>query len=349
MELEYREALLTGIKLEGVCAAVGRTPLVRLRGLSEVTGCALLAKAEFMNPGGSIKDRPALGMILDAERRGVLKAGGLIVEGTAGNTGIGLALLGRARGYRMLAILPEGISEEKVGMLRAVGAEVLVAPDVCDQDPHHYVQRAQAEAAARPGAWWVNQFDNTANARMHYETTGPEIWEQTGGRVDAFVAAVGSGGTLAGTGAALKERKAAVRVVCADPEGASMYSWIKYKRAECSGGDSVAEGIGQNRVTRNIAAASVDDACRVPDRVAIGMQQLLLREEGLFVGLSAAVNVCGAVWQALQGGRGQTIATVLCDGGGRYVSRLFNRSWLLSRGFDPELSREQLLELIAGL
>lgn len=347
--METQGTLLEGARLDGVCAAVGHTPLLRLCGLSAATGCELLAKAEFMNPGGSIKDRPALGMILAAEREGVLRPGGTIVEGTAGNTGIGLTLMGRARGYRMLAVLPEGISEEKVALLRAVGAEVRVAPDVCATDPRHYVREAERLAAQLPGGWWVNQFDNTANRRMHFETTGPEIWEQSGGRVDAFVAAVGSGGTLAGTGSYLKSRNAALRVACADPAGASMYSWIKYKRAECSAGDSVAEGIGQNRVTRNIADAPLDDACRVPDTLAVAMQHLLLREEGLFVGLSAAVNVCGAVWLALRGGRGQVIATVLCDGGGRYVSRLFNREWLAARGLEPVLTRDELLARLAAL
>ena len=349
METEFTGTLLDGAQLGGVCRAVGNTPLLKLGSLSAATGCEILAKAEFMNPGGSIKDRPALGMILAAERDGRLQSGGLIVEGTAGNTGIGLTLLGRSRGYRMLAVLPEGISEEKVALLRAVGAEVRVAPDVCVDDARHYVREAERLATTLPGGWWVNQFDNTANRRMHFETTGPEIWAQSGGRVDAFVAAVGSGGTLAGTGAFLKSRNPSLRVVCADPAGASMYSWIKYKRAECSAGDSVAEGIGQNRVTRNIADAPLDDACRVPDLLAVAMQHLLLREEGLFVGLSAAVNVCGAVWLGLKGGRGQVISTVLCDGGGRYVSRLFNKEWLSSRGLEPLITRDELFVRIAAM
>jgi len=349
MHLGNSGSLFDGVSLDGVCAAVGGTPLVRLRAFSRATGCEILAKAEFMNPGGSIKDRAALGMIIDAERRGVLLPGGVIVEGTAGNTGIGLTLLGRARGYRMVAVLPDGISAEKVAMLHAVGAEVRVAPDVCDSDPRHYVREAERLAASIPGGWWVNQFDNIANRRVHEETTGPEVWTQAGGRVDAFAAAVGSGGTLAGVAAALRARNPSVRIVCADPEGAAMYSFVNYKRAECGAGDSVAEGIGQNRVTRNIADARIDVACRVPDSLAVGVQHFLLREEGLFVGLSAAVNVCGALWQALRGGRGQVIATVLCDSGSRYVSRLFNHTWLAERGLDPELPLERIMDGVSRL
>jgi cysteine synthase A len=333
--MDERASILQGRNLDGVCAAVGRTPLLHLRGLSRRLGCELLAKAEFMNPGGSIKDRAALGMILDAEQRGVLAPGGVIIEGTAGNTGIGLTLIGRSRGYRMIAILPSGIAEEKVALLAAVGAEVRTTPCVPAGDPRHYAAVAERLAAETPGGWWPNQFDNTANRRIHRETTGPEIWDQTGGRIDGFVAAVGSGGTLAGVSIFLKSVHPGVVTACADPAGASMYSWIKHKAPAASCGESVAEGIGQNRVTRNIGDAPVDDAFQVCDRDAVAMQHLLLREEGLFVGLSAAVNVCGAVCLARRLGRGSRVATVLCDGGGRYVSRLFNAAWLAERGLLP--------------
>jgi len=333
--MDERSSILQGRKLDGVCAAVGRTPLLHLRGLSQRLGCELLAKAEFMNPGGSIKDRAALGMILDAEQRGVLAPGGVIIEGTAGNTGIGLTLIGRARGYRMIAVLPEGIAEEKMSLLAAVGAEVRITPCVPVGDARHYAAVAERLAAETPGGWWPNQFDNTANRRIHRETTGPEIWDQTGGRIDGFVAAVGSGGTLAGISLFLKSVHPSVVTACADPAGASMYSWVKHCSMEPGPGESVAEGVGQNRVTRNIGDAPVDDAFRISDRDAVAMQHLLLREEGLFVGLSAAINVCGAVCLARKLGPGARVATVLCDGGGRYVSRLFNAVWLAQRGLLP--------------
>lgn len=346
MSEESEHSLLAGVELDGVCAAIGRTPLLRLRKLSRLTGCEILAKAEYMNPGGSVKDRAALGMILAAEKAGLLRPGGLIVEGTAGNTGIGLTLVGRARGYRMLAVLPEGIAEEKVALLHAVGAEVRIAPEVPCTHPEHYVRLAERLAGELPGAWWANQFDNTANRRIHMETTGPEIWEQSGGRVTGFVAAVGSGGTLAGCTLHLKSRRPRLVAACADPMGAAMYSWIKDRRAECGEGDSVAEGIGQNRVTRNVADAPLDEAFIIPDRLAVAMQHHLLREEGVFVGLSAAINVCGAVRLAATRGPGQVIATILCDGGGRYVSRLFNERWLGDRGLLPEGNDRFLEELL---
>lgn len=319
----------------GLCAAIGRTPLLRLRELSAATGCEILVKAEFLNPGGSIKDRAALELILDAERRGALTPGGTIVEATAGNTGIGLALVGRARGYRNVAVVPEDVSPEKIELLRAIGSEVQLAPDVPSTDPRFYANVAPQLARQIRGGWWPNQFDNTANRAAHYRTTGPEIWEQTEGRLTAFVASVGSGGTLAGTAQFLKERNPAIRTVCADPHGASIWSWVKFRHVHATRGDSIAEGIGQNRVTRNIADAPIDDAYQVSDRVAVEMLHYLLRAEGLFVGLSSAINVCGAVRLARERGPGQVIVTVLCDGGARYASRLFRRDWLAARDLAP--------------
>ena len=333
-------------RLDGLCAAIGRTPLLRLRRLSELSGCEILAKAEYMNPGGSVKDRAALSMVLAAERAGQLKPGGLIVEGTAGNTGIGLTLVGRARGYRMLAVLPAGLSEEKVALLRAVGAELRITEEHPRGHPEHYVALAERLASSTPGAWWVNQFDNTANRQAHIDTTAPEIWQQSGGRVTAFVAAVGSGGTLAGCTLGLRRFRPELVSACADPVGAAMYSWIKHSRPECGEGESVAEGVGQNRVTRNIEDVRIDEAFVISDRQAVAMQQHLLREEGIFVGLSAAINVCGAMRLAATRGRGQVIATILCDGGGRYVSRLFNRDWLGAHGLLPDGTEDFLHDLL---
>ncbi|MBE2213029.1 MAG: cysteine synthase A [Opitutaceae bacterium] len=328
----------------GICGAVGRTPMIRLRHLSEATGCEILGKAEFLNPGGSVKDRAALGMIVDAERSGRLVAGGTIVEGTAGNTGIGLALLGLARGYKARIVVPETVSIEKITLLRALGVDVRTVPQVPYSNPGNYQHVARKLAEEEPGAWWANQFDNTANREAHFRTTGPEIWEQTQGRLSAFVAAIGSGGTIAGVGRYLKERDRSVRVVCADPHGAAMWSWIKHGHTRFTEGDSVAEGIGQNRVTRNLADAPIDDAVRVGDRVAVEMLYHLLRREGLSVGLSAAINVCAAVKVARESGRGGTVVTVLCDGGARYASTLFNPDWLARHDLSPRAPGLEFME-----
>ena len=317
---------------DGFSGAIGNTPLIRLNRLSEETGCEILGKAEFMNPGGSVKDRAALYIILDAEERGVLKPGGVVVEGTAGNTGIGLALVGNTRGYRTVIVIPETQSQEKKDMLLLAGAELRQVAAVPYRDPNNYVhvseRVAEALAESEPnGALWANQWDNTANFRAHYETTGPEIWHQTGGRVDAFICAIGTGGTLAGVSRFLKGQNGKIVIAAADPEGASMYSY--YKTGElASEGSSITEGIGQGRVTANIAEAVVDDAFQIPDSEALPYLFDLITDEGLCLGGSSGINIAGAVRLANQLGPGHTIITVLADGGQRYLTKLFNPKFL---------------------
>jgi cysteine synthase A len=305
-----------------------------LRHLSELTGCEILGKAEFMNPGGSVKDRAALGIIEDAETRGVLKPGATIVEGTAGNTGIGLAIVGAAKGYRTIIVINETQSIEKISLLRTLGAEVITVPEKPYSDPGNYNRQAQRLAEER-GWYWANQFDNVANRLAHYKSTGPEIWEQTGGEVTGFVSSVGTGGTLAGVSLFLKERDPKIQVACADPYGAAMYSWFKRGDLEIKDGDSYAEGIGQMRVTENLKGIVVDDAYRIPDQNALSIVYQLLREEGLFVGLSSGINLGGALRLARVGGPGQVIVTLLCDSGHRYMSRIFNSEWLRAHDLDP--------------
>jgi len=326
----------------GVDHYVGHTPLIRLRRLSEMTGCELLGKAEFMNPGGSVKDRAALGIIEDAEEKGFLQPGGTIVEGTAGNTGIGLTVIGHARGYRSVIVIPETQSREKIDLLRALGAEVRTVAEKPYSNPDNYNHIAR-RLAEEKGWFWANQFDNTANRLAHYRTTGPEIWEQTGGEVSAFVSAVGTGGTLGGTARYLKERNPHIVIGCADPYGAGMWSWFTNGNTDTNDGDSFAEGIGQSRVTKNIEGLSVDRAWRIPDQDALTILYQLLREEGLFLGLSSGINIAGAVRLALDRGPGQTIATILCDSGAKYQSRLFNPDWLAANGLRADLSIETLL------
>jgi cysteine synthase len=313
---------------------IGRTPLVRLRRLSELTGCEILGKAEFMNPGGSVKDRAALGIIQDAEARGVLKPGTTIVEGTAGNTGIGLTMVGNAKGYHTVIVIPDTQSVEKISLLRTLGAEVITVPEKPYSDPGNYNRQAQ-RLAEEKGWFWANQFDNVANRLAHYQTTGPEIWDQTAGEVTGFVASVGTGGTLAGVSLFLKEQNPKVQVVCADPYGAAMYSWFKNGHLEIKDGDSYAEGIGQMRVTENLKGIVVDDAYRVADQSALSIVGQLLREEGIFVGLSSGINLAGALRLAGEGGPGQVIVTLLCDSGIRYMSGIFNHEWLRAHGLDP--------------
>ncbi len=320
----------------GVADHVGRTPLLRLRRLSELTGCEILGKAEFMNPGGSVKDRTALGIIEDAEARGVLEPGATIVEGTAGNTGIGLTVVGQAMGYRTVIVIPETQSSEKISLLRTLGAEVITVPEKPYSDPGNYNRQAQ-RLAEENGWFWANQFDNVANRRAHFNTTGPEIWEQTAGEVTGFVSSVGTGGTLAGTSLYLKQQNPEVKVVCADPYGAAMYSWFKHGDLRTRDGDSVAEGIGQMRVTENLKGIEIDDAYRVPDQLALSIVHQLMHEEGVFVGLSSGINAAGALRLAREGGPGQVIVTLLCDSGLRYLSRIFNPAWLVERGLDPNL------------
>ena len=316
--------------------AVGNTPLIKLRKASELTGCNILGKAEFMNPGGSVKDRAAKAIVLDAEARGLLRPGGVIVEGTAGNTGIGLALVANSLGYRTVIVIPETQSQEKKDMLRLCGADLREVPAVPYRDENNYVKFSGrlAEELAKTeanGAIWANQFDNVANRKGHYENTGPEIFEQTNGKVDAFICAVGTGGTLAGTGLALKERNPKIIISLADPLGAALHSF--YTTGELSScGGSITEGIGQGRITANLEDAPVDQSFQIPDEEALPICFDLLKEEGLCLGGSSGINVAGAIRLAQELGPGKTIVTILCDSGVRYQSKLFNPVFLREKG-----------------
>ena len=324
----------SGIR-ENLLETIGHTPLIRLRRASEETGCTILGKAEFMNPGGSVKDRAAKSIVLDAEKRKLLQAGGLIVEGTAGNTGIGLALVGNVLGYRTLIVIPETQSQEKKDMLRLSGAEMKEVPAVPYRDPQNYIKISgrlaeELDRSDSKGAVWANQFDNVANRQAHYDTTGPEIWDQTEGKVDAFICAVGTGGTLAGTGAFLKEKNPQIQIGLADPMGAALYSY--YANGELSSwGDSITEGIGQGRITANLEDTVVDHPFQIPDEEAVPVCFSLLREEGLCLGGSSGINVAGAIRLAKELGPGKTIVTLLCDSGTRYQSKLFNPDFLRSK------------------
>ena len=320
---------------DGLMDTVGRTPLIKLKRASEETGCTILGKAEFLNPGQSVKDRAAKHIILDAEKRGALKPGGLIVEGTAGNTGIGLALVADARGYRTLIVIPETQSQEKKDMLRLCGAELKEVPAAPYKDPNNYVHVAKrtAEALAETeanGVLYANQWDNTANRQAHYDTTGPEIWEQTGGTIDAFICAVGTGGTLAGTAMALRERKKDVVIGLADPMGAALYSYFTTGELK-SEGSSITEGIGQGRITGNLEGLEVDEPFQIPDQEGIPLCFQMLEEEGFCLGGSSGINVAGAKRLAKKLGPGHTIVTILCDYGTRYQSKLFNPEFLRSK------------------
>jgi len=321
----------------GFIDLVGNTALIRLARLSDETGCEILGKAEFLNPGGSVKDRAALWMIRAAEASGALQPGGTVVEGTAGNTGIGIAHICNVRGYACVIYMPDNQSQEKVDILRTLGAEVRVVKTVPYKDDMNYQKQAGRYAAQLPGAVWANQFDNVANRQSHYESTGPEIWAQTDGRVDAFTCAVGTGGTLAGVGRYLKERNRDVRIVLADPPGSALYSYVKTGEAVMSPGPSITEGIGNSRVTDNLRGADLDDAIQIGDQESVSMVYRMLREEGWFFGSSTGLNLAAAVRVARDLGPGHTVVTVLCDGGGKYQSRLFNRAWLRERGLNPEL------------
>ena len=317
---------------DGLIGLVGNTPLLRLRRASEETGCEILGKAEFLNPGGSVKDRTALGIIRDAESRGHLHPGGRIVEGTAGNTGIGLCMLGNALGYRTTIVIPENQSPEKIQLLALCGAELHLVPAVPAHDPNHYVKvsgrLALEYAETEPdGAIWANQFDNLANREIHRDTTGAEIWRQTEGRVDGFICSVGTGGTLAGVSDCLKAHNPAVRIGLADPMGAALYHYFAHGELRAEG-DSITEGIGQTRITRNLEGAAVDFACQVSDAEALPWIFDLLQYEGLCLGGSAAINIAGAVRMARELGPGHTIVTILCDYGTRYQSKLFNPAFL---------------------
>jgi cysteine synthase A len=310
-------------------AAIGNTPLIRLRRASDATGCTILGKAEFMNPGGSVKDRAGLAIISDAEARGTLRPGGTIVEGTAGNTGIALTLVGNARGYRTIIIMPETQSQEKIDTLRMIGADLRLVPAKPYRDEGNYV-RVSRRLADETGALWANQFDNLANREGHRTTTGAEIWAQTGGRIDAFTCACGTGGTLAGVALALKAHNPAVKIVLADPEGSGLYGWIKNNDLTVTG-SSITEGIGQSRVPENLAGTPIDDAERIPDAEALEQIYDVLIHEGLSVGTSAGINIAAAIRVAKSLGPGHTVVTILCDGGARYQSKLFNPEFLRSK------------------
>ncbi|MAI80946.1 MAG: cysteine synthase A [Deltaproteobacteria bacterium] len=320
----------------GFLDTIGHTPLIRLQRISEETGCNVYGKAEFLNPGGSVKDRAALAIVQDAERKGELQPGGVIVEGTAGNTGIGLTLVGNALGYRTVIVIPETQSQEKKDMLRLCGADLREVPAVPYKNPENYVhisRRLAEEYAKREehGAIWANQFDNVANRLGHFETTGPEIWEQLDGKLDAFICAVGTGGSLWGIGTALKERNSNIILGLADPEGAAIFNHFKHGEATASEGSTIAEGIGQGRVTKNVEGTPVDIPYKIPDSEWLPVVYDLLQYEGICIGGSAGVNVAGAIRLAKELGPGKTIVTLLCDSGTRYQSKMFNPEFLRSK------------------
>ncbi len=320
----------------GIVEAIGHTPLIKLQRASAATGCTILGKAEFMNPGQSVKDRAALFIIQDAVKRGALKPGGVIVEGTAGNTGIGLALVGNALGFRSVIVIPDTQSQEKKDMLRLCGAELVEVPAVPYSNPNNYVKLSgrlaeQLAKSEKNGAIWANQFDNVANRQGHAETTGPEIWEQTDGKVDGFTCAVGTGGTLAGVAIALKARNPKIRIALSDPFGAALYSYYTTGELKAEG-SSITEGIGQGRITANLEGAPIDIAYRIPDDEAVTEIFDLLEHEGLCLGGSSGINIAGAVRLAKELGPGHTIVTVLCDYGTRYQSKLFNPEFLKEKG-----------------
>ena len=319
----------------GFLETIGNTPLIRLKRASEETKCNILGKAEFLNPGSSVKDRAALFIVRDAEQRGILEPGGVIVEGTAGNTGIGLALVGNACGYRTVIVIPETQSQEKKDMLRLCGAEVREVPAVPYRDPNNYVKISGRLAdelmkTESHGAIWANQFDNVANRQGHFETTGPEIWRQTEGAVDAFICAVGTGGTLAGVGMALKERNPQIKIGLADPMGAALYHYYTHGELKAEG-ESITEGIGQGRITANLEGAPIDIAYQIGDAEALSIAFDLLKSEGLCLGSSSGINVAGAIRLARELGPGHTIVTILCDFGTRYQSKMFNPDFLRER------------------
>ena len=328
---DYSRYVVKNNVYNGFKGTVGNTPLIKLNSLSELTGCDIMVKAEFLNPGGSVKDRAALYLIKDAEENG-LGPGGTIVEGTAGNTGIGLAHMCLALGYKCVIFIPDDQSQEKIDALKVVGADVRAVPRAPFDDPRNFNKLAKAYAEKTDNAVWTNQFDNRANRKAHYETTGPEIWEQTNGKVDAVVFGTGTGGTLAGCGMFLKERNPNVKAVCADPQGSVLYSYFKTGKIERTGTGSITEGIGQGRVTHNVEGAPIDFALHMEDVKSVKMTFQLLHDEGFFVGASSGLNVAAAVDVAKELGPGHTIVTCLCDTGQRYFARLFNEKWLESKG-----------------
>ncbi len=327
--------------VNGLTSSIGKTPMIRINSLSEETGCEILGKAEFMNPGGSVKDRAALWMIEEAEKSGALKPGGTVVEGTAGNTGIGLAHVCNNRGYETIIYMPDNQSQEKVNLLRTLGAEVRVVPTVPYANDMNFQKQAGRFAATLENAIWANQFDNTANSLAHYESTGPEIWAQTNGGVDAFTCAVGTGGTLAGTSLYLKEQSANVKIVLADPMGSALYNWVTTGEATMTPGPSMTEGIGNSRVTQNLAPAKIDDAVQVDDQEMVDMVYRLLHQEGWFFGSSSGINLVAAVKIAKDLGPGHTVVTILCDSGSKYQSRLYNPEFLAERNLTiPQFAQQ---------
>jgi cysteine synthase A len=315
----------------GFVGTIGNTPLIRLNSFSDETGCEILGKAEFLNPGGSVKDRAALEIIEDAERKGLLKPGGTVVEGTAGNTGIGLAHICNAKGYKCLIVIPNTQSQEKIDLLRTLGAEVRTVPAVPYRDPNNYVKLSGRIAEETENAIWANQFDNLANREAHYKTTAPEIWQQTDGKIDVWVASTGTGGTYAGAALFFKEKNPNIQCVVADPMGSGLYSYIKTGEVKIEG-NSITEGIGNSRITANMENVPIDDAIQIDDQEAIRVVYQLLRKDGLFLGGSVGINVGAAIALAKKLGPGHTIVTILCDGGARYQSRLYNPDWLASKG-----------------
>lgn len=315
-------------------ALIGNTPLVRLTGPSDDTGCEILAKCEYANPGASIKDRAALYIVEDAEARGLIAPGGTIVEGTAGNTGIGLALVANAKGYKTIIVMPETQSREKMDTLRALGAELVLVPAAPFSNPGHFVHTSRRIAEETPGAIWANQFDNIANRRAHILGTAEEIWEQTAGKVDGFTCAAGTGGTIAGVGLGLKAKREDIVIALTDPHGAALYNYYAHGELKAEG-TSVAEGIGQGRITANLEGAPIDTQFRISDEEGLIWVERMMREEGLCLGLSSGINIAGAVALAKQMGPGKTIVTILCDTGFRYLSSLYNADWLRSKGLPP--------------
>lgn len=328
---------------QGFCETIGNTPLIEIPSLSAATGSTILGKAEFLNPGGSVKDRAALFMVLAAEKAGILKPGGTIVEGTAGNTGIGLTLVANARGYRSVIVMPSNQSPEKIDLLRTLGAEVELTPPVPFSNPQNYYHVAKQRAQELPHAFWANQFENTANADAHYHTTAVEIWQQTQGQVDGVVMAAGTGGTIGGVTQYLKEQNPLIATYLIDPQGSGLYSFVTTGQFKAEG-NSITEGIGINRETANFHRSRLDGAFQGTDQEVIEMAHYLLKKEGLFVGSSAALNVVGAMRLAEKLGKNKTIVTILCDGGGRYQSRMFNDQWLAEKGLTPQAKGLEFLD-----
>ena len=317
--------------VDGLRGSIGNTPLIRMDSLSRETGCEILGKAEFMNPGGSVKDRAALWIIDDAEARGELKPGGTVVEGTAGNTGIGIAHVCNSRGYNTVIFMPDNQSQEKVDLLKTLGADVRVVPTVPYRDDMNFQKQAGRYAATLNNGIWANQFDNTANRLAHFESTGPEIWRQTEGKLDAFTCAVGTGGTLAGVSRYLKAQSEAVQIVLADPMGSALHHWVTQGEPSMSPGPSITEGIGNSRITENLSDTVIDASYQVTDQEMVDMCYRLLREDGWFFGSSSGINLGAAVKIAQSLGSGHTVVTILCDGGGKYQSRLYNADFLEAR------------------